>query len=345
VPPALALESTIKFAMNPQFRFDRDNQPHFQFKRADHRGYYSDVALSILLSVARHRRLIASLVAVAVVFAGIVTPLMPRRYSAEALIQPSLVSREQGKPVPLASVDGAAIVTGEARLIRSDAILREVAKRLEQGPVALGSRSLSATSSDWFWATWFPEKHNHSPLDRLVALLRNKVVIMNDTRSYLISVSFTGPSAEDAAQVVNAVAVEYLRDKEKQRRLEKVISAEAELRQQLALYGEKHPKTVLAATELDAERALLDALVNSQYSDQNANASEQSVKFAVPNYTPTSPKGVVIFGLSVFSALLAGIGLAIWRDRKQSHEMRSEVEKIVGRQPNPEKVKRKQPTG
>ena len=45
-------------------------------------------------------------------------------------------------------------------------------------------------------------------------MLRNKVAVMNDTRSYLISISFTAPSADEAARVVNAFAIEYLRDKD-----------------------------------------------------------------------------------------------------------------------------------
>ena len=147
-------------------------------------------------------------------------------------------------------------------------------------------------------------------------MLRNKVVVMNDTRSYLISISFTAPSADEAARVVNAFATEYLRDKAKQRRLDKVDSAEGELRQQLAVYGDKHPKTLQAMDELDAARASLKAAMNPQDGDQDEVASDQSVKLAVPNQTPTSPKGSVILGLSFLSALLAGIGLAIWRDRK-----------------------------
>ena len=57
--------------------------------------------------------------------------------------------------------------------------------------------------------------------------------------------------------------------------------------------------------------------MNPQDGDQEEVADDQSVKLAVPNHTPTSPKGLVILGLSLLSALLAGIGLAIWRDRRE----------------------------
>ena len=116
--------------------------------------------------------------------------------------------------------------------------------------------------------------------------------------------------------VVNAVVIEYLRDKVRQRRLSKVISAEAGLQERLAVYGEKHPKTLQAVADLEAERASMGAAMNQQDSDQYEVANDQNVKLAMPNHTPTSPKGFVIFGLSLLLALLASIGVAVWRDRR-----------------------------
>ena len=98
-------------------KFDHERRPNFQFERSDIRSHYEDVAAHILLSIGRHWRLLASLVALALALACIIIPLMPRKYSAEALIYPKLFSREQEKVVALASVDAAAIVTSEARLI------------------------------------------------------------------------------------------------------------------------------------------------------------------------------------------------------------------------------------
>lgn len=287
----------------------------FKFDRSDFRAHYENVAAHTLRSIGRHRRLIASLVAIAIAIAILVIPLMPRKYSAEALVYPNLFSREQGKVAPLASVDAAALVSSEARLIRSDAILRAVAKRLGQDPEATKSRSWATQGLDWVRAMFLPETRNHSPFDRTVAMLRSKVAVMNDTRSYLISISFTARSADEAVQVVNAFAIEYLRNKAVQRRLDRVSSAEADLREQRAVYGDKHPKTLQAVAELDAARASLEAAMNPQNGDQDEFANDQSIQLAVPNQTPTSPQGFVILGLSFLLALLAGIGLAVWRDR------------------------------
>jgi uncharacterized protein involved in exopolysaccharide biosynthesis len=180
-----------------------------------------------------------------------------------------------------------------------------------------GATNLWATQSlDWVRAKFLPETRNHSPFDRTVAMLRNKVAVTNDTRSYLISISFTAPSADEAVRVVNAFAIEYLRDKAIQRKLDVVNLAEGELGRQRAVYGDKHPKTLQTMDGLVAARLSLKAAMSAQDGGQYEVASDESVKMAVPNRTPTSPKGLTILGLSFLSALLTGIGLAIWHDRR-----------------------------
>ena len=307
--------------MNTPLKFDQDKRPDFQFERSDHRAHYDDVAARTLSSIARHKGLIVSVVAFVLALACAIIPILPRKYSAEGLIYPNLFSREQGKRdqekvVALASVDAAAIVTGEARLIRSDAFLRAVARRL--GPEATTSRSWTTQNLDWVRATLLPETRNHSPFDRRVAMLRNKVAVMNDTRSYIISISFTAASPDEAARVVNAFLVQYLRDKAIQRGLDRVAVADADLQQQLAIYGDKHPKALHAAAELDAARAALETTLKPQEGDQSEVAGDQSVRLAVPNQTPTGPNGFAILGLSFVSALLAGTGMAIRIDRREA---------------------------
>lgn len=316
--------------MNTPFKLNHEQRANFQFERSDYRAHYEDLAARVLPSIVRQRRLIASMVALALVLACAIIPLMPRKYSAEALIYPSLFSREQGKVVPLASVDATTLVTGEARLIHSDTILRAVAMRLGENPKATRTDSRTTRALDWIRATFLPETRNYSPFDRAVATLGKNVVVMNDTRSYVISISFTASTAEEAAKVVNAFVIEYLRDKANQRRIEKISAAEAELEQQRAVYGDKHPKTLQAIAELDAERASIEAAMNPQDSDQDEAASDQSVKLAAPNQTPTSPRGFVILGLAFLSALLTGIGVALWRDRREAKSKHT-----VSQQPHP----------
>jgi uncharacterized protein involved in exopolysaccharide biosynthesis len=305
--------------MNTQLKFDPQGRSNFQLEQSDLRAHYENVARATLLSILQHRRLIASFVVAALVLASLVIPLMPRKYSAEALVYPNLLLREQGptKVQVLASVDAAAIINSEARLIRSDAIVRAVVKRLELDRDA-SEHSWISWSADWIKAWLLPEMRNYSPFDRAVATLRNKVSVVNDSRSYLVSISFTAASAHEAARVVNAFATEYLRDKAIQKRADGVTAAEAELGRQLAIYGEKHPKVVQAAEGLEAARSALKAAMSPQDGGQDDIVTEEGVKFAVPNHTPTSPKGVVILATAFVISLVGGSSLAVWHDRREA---------------------------
>src|SRR5689334_8798803 len=125
--------------MNTPLKFEHEKRSDLQFERSDYRAHYEDSTARTLSSILRRKGIIASVVAFALALACMMIPILPRRYTAEALIYPNLFSREPGKSeqeklVALASVDAAAIVTGEARLLRSDAFLRAVAKRLGQVP-------------------------------------------------------------------------------------------------------------------------------------------------------------------------------------------------------------------
>lgn len=291
--------------------------PGFDVDRSDLRAHYENVAARALASIRRDWRLIASLVAVALALASAVMPLIPRQYSATALVYPNLFSGEQGKLTPMGTIDAASLVSSEARLIVSDSILQAVVKRLQldQKPGGASGSWVSA-ATDWLRAMVFPETRNYSPFDRQVALLRNRVEVMKDARSYLISISFTARSADEAAAIVNAIALEYLRDKKMLRVQSAMAVAEAELQRQLAINGEKHPKVLQSADTLEAARAELQAIMATEGGPQNALAADEGgVKLAIPNRTPTSPKGIVVLGMAFLVSLLAGIGLAVWRDR------------------------------
>ncbi len=291
--------------------------PPLELERTDLRAYYEMVAARALSSIKRDWRLIASIVVVTMTFACLVIPLIPRQYSATALVYPNLFSVEQAKLTPKGSIDASSLVTSEARLIVSDAILQAVVARLklDERPGVMGAGSWGSGTTSWIRTLILPETRNHSPFDRQVALLRSRVDVAKDTRSYLISISFTARSADEAAAVVNAIALEYIRDKKILRSQSAVAAAEAELQRQLSVNGERHPKVLQSVDGLESARAELNAILTTDDAAQEALAADEGVKLAIPNRTPTSPKGFVILGLSFIVSLLIGVGLAVWRDR------------------------------
>lgn len=297
---------------------DREVRPPFPLKQQpdqpkpspDYRAYYRELAARTLLSIQRQWLLVVALTVLAVLLALIVIPLLPRKYSATAFIFPSLYSQEQGKIVALATVDATSIVNGEARLVLSDTILQAVVKQLEPE-----LQSMPGAGSGWLRGMFLPETRSESPFDRELATLRNNVEVTKDTRSYLIAISFTTSSATKAAQIVNTIATEYVRDKWIQRSREAAIAAEVELTRQRAINGDKHPKVLQAVEALESARADVTALMVRGNGDQSSIKADEGVKLAVPNHTPTSPKGMAILGLACLFGLLAGVGSAVWRDR------------------------------
>jgi uncharacterized protein involved in exopolysaccharide biosynthesis len=298
---------------------DREVRPAFPLKQQpdqpepsrDYRVHYRELAVRTLLTVQRQWLLVVALMALGVLLALLVIPVLPRKYSATALIFPSLYSQEQGKIVALATVDATSIVNGEARLVLSDTILQAVVKQLEPE-----LQSEPGAGSGWLRGMFLPETRSESRFDRELATLRNNVEVTKDTRSYLIAISFTTFSAPKAAQIVNTIATEYVRDKWIQRGREAVIAAEAELTRQRAINGDKHPKVLQAADALESARADVTALMAHGDGGQSSIKADEGVKLAVPNHTPTSPRGMAILGLACLFGLLAGIGSAVWRDRR-----------------------------
>ena len=113
-------------------------EPPFDLKNSDFRAYHEDVVLRTLNSVKRHWIVAGSCVLLALAVGISTIPLIPTRYTAVALVYPSLVSSEPGK-FTIGSVDASSVVLGEARLVSSDVVLRAVVKRL--GLDVVGSNS------------------------------------------------------------------------------------------------------------------------------------------------------------------------------------------------------------
>jgi uncharacterized protein involved in exopolysaccharide biosynthesis len=320
------------------------------------RTHQEDVAAKTLRSIARHKLLIASIVTIALVLAAYLIPQLPRRYSAEVLVHPDLFAREEtAKLAPLASIDAASLVTSEARLIRSDAMLRAVVIKLgldQARPVStsptlwkklglersLGDRFVTYADDfvilcrrgvDRILATILPEKSTPSPLERAVNEVRDKLAVTSDTRSYLISIGFTAASPESAAKVVNAFAIEYLKAKMMQRRTDAMMTASRQLTQRSAILGEKHPSVARAKAELEAARVSLQAGPDWSDAAERDLVAAEGVSLAEPNATLSSPKGSAILGLTFIAALTGGIGLALWRDRKAA------LRKAADRKPVP----------
>jgi hypothetical protein len=292
--------------------------PALTIESADLRGYYQTLALRSVRTIARHWRFVISSVGIALVFGAAVTAVTPRKYSAVALVYPVLFSETAGSRVPRANIDASSLVASEVRLLTSDALLGEAVRQLglETSSEFLQSDSMASDMVKWLQSQFLPETRNYSPYDRALAMLRNKLEVAKDPRSYFITLSFTGPSPDRAASIVNAVALEYRRDKAVRQKQSGVLALEAELAQQLASRGEMHPKVLQVQRELDGMRAALAIAALHRHSGLEVGASDESVKLAIANRTPSGPKGLLNLGASLLVGLAVAMALVVWCERR-----------------------------
>jgi capsular polysaccharide biosynthesis protein len=308
--------------MNAQFEFSR-------LEKANLRAHYEELAVNSLQSVVRHRWLIAKLIAGALVLAALLVSVLPRKYTAEALVQAQLFARgETVSTTALASIDSASIVASEAHLIQSQAIARAVVKRLglDSSHEFAAPTSLLGRVTGVVRSAIFPETALSEPLERATRNVRAKLTVTRDTRSYVISIAFTATSPEAAANIANAFAIEYFNAKLKQRLSEAVAAATRELAQRSAIYGEKHPSYIRAVADLQAARQRLQAALDATIA--NDVVAGEGVTLAEPNSAPSSPNGSAILGLAFVGALVFGMGLAVWLDR-QDKGLRTEGEVLT----------------
>lgn len=175
------------------------------------RAHYEARNLGILTAIWRRRRVIAILLATALVGAGAVCLSLRDRYTAEAILQVDLgrpVSVQPGQPAQNVAPDTGAIVESEARVIRSRAVARRVVADLDlvNDPAFTGRSLLDRLA--WWRAE--PAGPDPDAAERIAGALASGLTVTNDSRSYLITVAYTAGDPVRAARIANAFVDAYL---------------------------------------------------------------------------------------------------------------------------------------
>ena len=157
---------------------------------------------------------------------------MTRQYLGEALVQlkfdgtPGLTNSSSGTPA--VALSAAAVVEGEAEIIRSRAIARRVAERELQtahaAPAAAEPQarrqpapflaSIIATLADVRASAkqWMAGSTQEAlgPTERRIVDLQSGLAVRNDGKTYLIKIDYAAADPAIAASLANAFAEEYL---------------------------------------------------------------------------------------------------------------------------------------
>lgn len=278
--------------------------------------------LAMLDGVWRRRLLVLAIVAVALVLSIIAVAVMPARYRAQAYIRGEFVVSDtlpmQVKNMTTGSMsagpmnlDPGRVIETQSRLLQSNRLARRVVQQL-------GLERLQPMLSQRGWLpAIFQGKAAHTPgdmLDIAAARLLNRLSVTSDPRAYLLTVQFTTSDPELSVLITNGFVSELLRSTRLQVLFQQSYNTQATLSNQLAKFGEKHPKVAELRAQLATTNDALKQQLNES-PDSILQAAGENVTRAIA--APAGPTPAFLIGLLLFAGLMIGIGVALWVERRR----------------------------
>ena len=280
----------------------------------------SEVLHAMLASLWRRKLLVGAIVATTVVAGIIAVAAMPPSYKAEAYIRGGFsaldaVSKdakdEETKNAPSISLDLSRVIETQARLLQSQDLARRVVQQL-----GIERLRPELSESHWLPTNFYASAANteDDKIDRAAAQLLRGFSVSTDPRTYMIEVSYTAGDPELAAVITNAFVTEFLRASRLQTLSLKRSLAATTLSQQLAIFGDKHPKAIKAKMRLAAADEQLKGQLNESPDAIRQNVGE-NVTVAIT--APAKPKMPLVVGLLLLIGLSLGAAAALWLERQR----------------------------
>jgi uncharacterized protein involved in exopolysaccharide biosynthesis len=276
----------------------------------DFRAHHERMMHEMFRLLWRRKWTLAAFVVVALAVATAALVRMGPRYTSVAIIQ--LDFAQQGAPPEPGgvAVDATALVDSAAIVIRTRATADQVVTRLglDKAPRFQHLPPLSNLLS--MARMRLLQEVPPTPHELAVNAIMRQVRVANDRLSYLITISATSSTPEEAARLANAVASEYMRSQAQQQIAEAVSAAKNQLAEAALTYGLQHPMYQRARTRFEELHARMTAM-------HNGMADEDITKLVVGEsllpasvvLTPSGPNVVMTLGFAVVMALGAGIWL------------------------------------
>jgi capsular polysaccharide biosynthesis protein len=293
------------------------------------RLHNEEVLLSTLRLFWSNRKLFGGTVAVMLVLATIFIVLGPKQYKAESSVRLDFEASGTAATSRI-SLEAAAVVESEARIIRSRSVAEEVVARLKladnpkfSSPPGILTRTLqylvqnSATVDERRLGDDNAPPVEHSPaFQRAVSSVMANTAVENDSKSYLISVSYRSASPNDAATLANALVQEYLRERHVQSLFASVARLQSELAQLATRLGEKHPTFQAAKTHLADVENRIRAWETASQQVKSVSLDNFAAEIAIPAQVPVSPASPnpkAVYAMAVLLGLILTAGFLLLR--------------------------------
>ncbi|CAN7433388.1 GumC family protein [Bosea sp. LjRoot237] len=192
--------------------------------------HYDAVTFNFLSMLWRKRLLILTVTCATILVASLYLMVTPQRYTADLVLQFDFTREDSGGGGKASSValDASTLVESEARIIRSLATARAVASRLGLDKATAAPPSSLSSLFTGAAELIFPSSVRRTlrnlagfdvgaaeptPRDIAAQRLLASLGVSNDTKAYLVTLTYRDTDPDRAALIVNAFGNEYLRRK------------------------------------------------------------------------------------------------------------------------------------
>lgn len=278
------------------------------------RSHYQGVADDVLRILWRHGILIALFTAAGLAAAVVAIVTLAPRYTSEAILQVSFNRDEPNtttKTQRIASMEAAAVVESAVRILRSRALASAVVSRLDlaNDPAFSTPSRLARLVRSMREMIGLPvviPTAEDIAAERLAGVLQINIV----PRSYVISIAISAGEPERAAQLANAVVIEYLRGLQLQQLAEIQRNLERDIAEISAIYGAHHPRNLDAREKLRELQVRIAGLRRVNMSADAASAAAGEFLPAEAVMVPSGPSAPVVIAL-ILAAFLLACGVVI----------------------------------
>jgi uncharacterized protein involved in exopolysaccharide biosynthesis len=289
--------------------YTRDASLGAHYRDASLGPHYEEKLRVTLTNVWRNKLLVIATVTAALMIGIALALMMPKTYTAEAYIREGFAT----KAVPDASggaaisVDASVLVETRSRLLQSRQLARGVVERLglERIRPAVGKGPFAS----WLWSTFYGDATRVPGYegDMAAERLLHGLSVRTEPRVYGIVVRYSAGDPELAALITNAFVVEFREAIKRQILSQQRGSAERALLEELATFGEKHPKVMEAKARLETADALLREQSEKTTTEENYSVTE------LAEIVRSSPNPVVCIGVALLVGVVGGILMAAFR--------------------------------
>jgi capsular polysaccharide biosynthesis protein len=295
----------------------------------DARLHNEEVLLSTLRLFWRNRKLFAGAVALALALATIFLLLGPKQYKAESSIRLDFESGGAAAVTSRITQEASAVVESEARIMRSRNVAEDVVARLNLADNPKFSSApgimtrifnflvLNSNVDDRRIGESAAAPIARSPeFMRAVSAVMANTTVENDTKSYLVTISYQSGSPSDAATIANTLVQEYLREREVQSLFASVARLRSELGELGTRLGDRHPTFQSVKARLAEVENRIQATETTSQVVKSVSLDKFAAEIAIPAQapvTPASPNPKAAYAIAVLLAFIIIAGFLLIR--------------------------------